>query len=366
MAKKIPNSKVTKSRTRSNRNDESRHRKAAEHIAVKVAKRIDRQFSEQFNDETIKSILPATPYDPKGAAISTGVSLPKHKSTSAIFADAPSRALLYPQTGNITAAEIMAFLPNSVRSHDIVFRFASNGATNKIMSTMANYFRQFDTKGAVDKNTLCHIMQKAMRDHGYDLTDANGNTGIKWTNTLHKTTNMRNQDGPWDGTNLTLRGVLPQCAYYLGDYDNENEPIDNVPFASLATGVQRFPSIELGDGLDLTRCVQYAKAHPQEKWLFPCDFQELTRRLGGAIVVQEQHLDRAAFRRWNNGQTPQPPAPVMSIAPRIAVVMEATVAPQAPVVHHPIAPKPQNRVTKSSQDRVEAARTAANFKNKKT
>jgi hypothetical protein len=45
----------------------------------------------------------------------------QRKSTKHHFTDAPPRNLCLPQDGNITGPEILTFLPNCIRSHDVTF-----------------------------------------------------------------------------------------------------------------------------------------------------------------------------------------------------------------------------------------------------
>lgn len=65
----------------------------------------------------------------------------ERKPNSPIFYAAPSQNLAFPIWGMITAGEIMAFLPYWLTSHDVVFRFVSNGIKNQIAENMGDHFR---------------------------------------------------------------------------------------------------------------------------------------------------------------------------------------------------------------------------------
>jgi hypothetical protein len=83
------------------------------------------------------------------------------QSNSPVFYNAPSENLRFPTWGDITASEIIAFLPKWLLSGDVAFRFASNGITNNIAADMHEYFRHLDpSKGKVDRTTFCHIIRR--------------------------------------------------------------------------------------------------------------------------------------------------------------------------------------------------------------
>jgi hypothetical protein len=64
------------------------------------------------------------------------------RDTKNIFGpDAPDARLSMPHGCVILASEIIAFLPNSLRNHDILLRLVQNGLTSQIAANMLNYFR---------------------------------------------------------------------------------------------------------------------------------------------------------------------------------------------------------------------------------
>ncbi|KAH6172256.1 hypothetical protein HBI61_175010 [Parastagonospora nodorum] len=240
---------------------------------------------------------------------------PPRKNNSPLFADAPSQYLAFAQGEPITAAEIVAFSPNGLRSFAITFRFASNGYSNQIIEEMVDYFRTPSSKGKADKNSICKMMQKSVRDK--KLFTYPGTKVVKkqrvaamleWTNNYHQKANLKDTYGPFNHTNLELTGESP-------DLGKNGVLVPDVRFDSLAIGVQRFPSHRLGDGLNLSSCVQYAVAHPQENWMYPSDFTALVNHMGRR-TIQQKHLDQEVFRRWKSG--PPSPAAAPIKAPLLA------------------------------------------------
>jgi hypothetical protein len=258
------------------------------------------------------------------------------------FEEAPTQYLAFPQNEPITAVEVLVFDPNKLRSYDTNFRLHSNGVTNQVVKTIMNYHRDEMDKGEVEANNLLKIMQKSMRDrrlHQYPaMKKVDGETNQvdeQWTSKLHKKFNTKDHYGPWDPNNL-------ECTGYTPDLGNENL-VPNVRFNSLAKDVKRYPSIAHGDGLNLTRCVQYAVAHPEEDWMYPRDVTTLTDKLG-RLPVQPHHVDTAVFDRFKNRQTPNPPARLIPSSRAAAAqrAAAATIPPAAVTLTQaaPIQPAP--------------------------
>jgi hypothetical protein len=248
------------------------------------------------------------------------------------FEEAPTQYLAFPQNEPITAAELLVFDPKKLRSYDTNFRLHSNGITNQVVETIVNYHRDEMDKGEVEANNLLKIMQKSMRDrqiHQYPaMKNVEGEmkqVDEPWTSKLHKKFNTKDHYGPWDPNNL-------ECTGYTPDLGNENL-VPNVRFNSLAKDVKRYPSIARGDGLNVTRCVQYAVAHPEEDWMYPRDFTALIDKLG-RLRVQPHHFDAAVFDRFKNRQTPNPPARLIPSS-RAAAAQRAAAAAVAPAVIAP-------------------------------
>jgi hypothetical protein len=211
------------------------------------------------------------------------------RDTKNIFGpDAPDARLSMPQGHVILASEIIAFLPNSLRNHDVLLRLLQNGLTQTITANMVNHFRYLPK--SLLPNSLCKGFQSTMRScSGYG----------DWTLTSHQS-GTYGYDFEWDTDDLTLTGVTLQCEIFP-KHNNQgavkNLRVEGVPFADLANGVASYPSIADGDGHDLTRCVQYCVAHPDKNYIFPRDFSRLAKKLG-ELPVSERNTDRAVFERW--------------------------------------------------------------------
>jgi hypothetical protein len=245
------------------------------------------------------------------------------------YEDAPTQYLAFPHNEPITAVELLVLDPNKIRSYDTNFRLHSNGVTNQVVETIVNYHRDEMAKGGVEANNLLKVMQKTMRArqiHFYPIMKKIDGEMEQvdelWTSKSHKKFNTKDHYGPWNPNNL-------ECTGYSPDLGNQNL-VPNVRFDSLAKDMKRYPSIVRGDGLNLTRCVQYAAAHPGEDLMYPRDFTALTDKLG-RLPVQPQHFDAAVFDRYKNRRTPNPPARLIPSS-RAAIALRNTAAPVAPAV----------------------------------
>ena len=279
------------------------------------------------------------------------------KSNNPIFPAAPPLNLAFPMWGKITASEIIGLLPNWLRSHDVVFRLTSNGIKNQIAANMVEHFRHHDPeKGKVIGNSICKLMETAMRDHGYTFPEMKIVKGTltpveeEWTQTRHVKYNLKDNYGTWDPEDLSVADFFLQCEYGLGKRGS-GRIIENVSMASLGNGVKNFPSVQTGDGLDLTRCVQYAIAHPQEDLMFPRDFKKLTLSLP-PIALEPKHYDAATFARFKSGNTPTPPGPAIPAATQLPLPQTSRQAKP----FHPTQSK-VGKAYKTSKDQAQDSRT---------
>jgi hypothetical protein len=234
------------------------------------------------------------------------MSKPRQKSTKPLFGEAPPRDLAFPSEDEeqraipVTAVELLVFCPNWARTLPVAFRLASNDCTNSVAVKIINHHRIPSDKGEVMKNTFCTIMLNAFRSGGvfmYLIMEKGVPKMKKWTSTHHRQFNTKDHYGVWNHGKLTLAG-------YKHDGRSSNEVVKNVRFESLAINLKRFPSMEFGDGLNLTRCVQYALEHPEEDLMFPKDFAYLANRLD-VYPIRDKHYDQATFARWRD-TTPYP------------------------------------------------------------
>ncbi|KAL6708000.1 hypothetical protein ACN47E_003434 [Coniothyrium glycines] len=190
----------------------------------------------------------------------------------------PAINLPFPIHANITAAELLAFLPNSIQCADVIYRFVANGGTRRNFWAMVS--TQRDLLVEWTQNCCGTTMYKAMRDAGYE----------GWTVGDHgRWHDMR--IGTWDETSINVGGFRTPA-----QVNGTSVPIADILFRDLAKGVRQWPQQE--DALDLTRMIQYCVENPGESWMYPKDFDILLEHLGGPSTVKLEHRDRAVFKRW--------------------------------------------------------------------
>jgi hypothetical protein len=208
----------------------------------------------------------------------------------------PPRNLRFPSFGRITAVEICTFLPEWLRSKDIVNRLIQNGFTTDELTKIVNHHRQSPKTHSAMNNTMCHVLQKPMTECGFE----------GWTVSKHQKGTYDAKNPNWDPDNLSLNGLQVQSEIpgHSGKFGN-GKALDNVPFTKLAVGVQNMPDATTGDALDLTRCVAFAVQNAHLDLQFPRDFEQVARHLGLA-VVRDEHYDRNAAGRWRRMPKPKP------------------------------------------------------------
>ncbi|CAO2653655.1 Nn.00g030660.m01.CDS01 [Neocucurbitaria sp. VM-36] len=207
----------------------------------------------------------------------------------------PSWNLPFPD-GNLTSAEIIAYLPHWLKSIDVIDRFVTNGARSTIIAAMINAFRDQPRGEAFLPNSVGIMMSFAMRRAGY----------AGWTVGTHE---LWSRESELDEGNLSVKGFRPPRIthpkqVYRGGRNNTtcNIEAEPVQFKDLALHVKKHPTN--ADALDLTRCVQYALVHQNEEWLFPDDFQYLVIHLGGPVSITHSHQDRQVFARRDSFASP--------------------------------------------------------------
>jgi hypothetical protein len=199
---------------------------------------------------------------------------------------APSQDLSFPSHANLTAYELFAFLPNCIRSPEVIYRFVSNGATRHVLWAMMNTARDFQKEWAA--NSCGTALYKTMSEAGYE----------GWTVKIHSRWHAA-REALWDEHNLDVSGF--QTPRELLEMDRLEV---NVPFKSLAAGVRSMP--EGDDALDLTRMVQYCVQKADERWVYPRDYAKLLDLLDGPASTRPGNFDRALFKRWEDRKPPPP------------------------------------------------------------
>lgn len=201
------------------------------------------------------------------------------------FEKPPPRNLHFPNA-NITAVELLTFLPRCLSSADVVYRFVSNQGTRESILSTINTNRM--TKKAWDLNYLYRTTSAAMKDAGHG----------DWTFNKHaKFFEEALQN--WNDASLSVSGFKTKC-----ERSGIGKPDEDIPFARLANGVSNMP--EGDDALDLTRMILHCVRNPSESWMYPSQYDLLLQHLGGPKELSAEAVDRLAFKRWENRATHMP------------------------------------------------------------
>lgn len=203
--------------------------------------------------------------------------------------DAPSPEHDFPD-GNVTLAEIAAFLPQSFKCWDIIDRVIWNGATTGDITALINKYRTMPN-GDIVNNTVYRMMRGQMNKRGKEDRDYQ-----KWTVGGHADIEKPSDFNP---SSVSVTGFRRPVV----SKDQSDEPADPIPFKDLAEGVEIMPKHK--DALDLTRCVSYCVANPDEEWYYPTDFQRLLKEcLGGPVTVHPDHGDAQVLLRLRSETAP--------------------------------------------------------------
>lgn len=213
----------------------------------------------------------------------------------------PSWNLPFP-VGNLTAAEMLAYLPHWLKSIDVVDRLITNGGKSYTIAALINEFRHLpgDGDGIFRPNSAQIMMSYGMRRAGFPDWTVGTHSMFERPNPHLLETDLNVQ------TFRTPRETHPKSAPpgQVAHRLKQNEEADPIEFKALALHVKTHPSGS--DALDLARCVQYALGHPKEQWDFPNDFEALVNKLGGPARITHSHLDRQIFERRKTVVFPSP------------------------------------------------------------
>ncbi|KZM18635.1 uncharacterized protein EKO05_0000677 [Ascochyta rabiei] len=196
--------------------------------------------------------------------------------------DAPSPEHSFPD-GNITLAEIAAFIPQSIKSWDIIDRIIWNSAKAEDIAKLFNKHRAMPA-GAIVNNTVYMMMRGQMYKRSKEDVAYKG-----WTVGTHQHITKPDE---FDPHSISVTGFR-RPRIFANRSDN---PADPVPFKDLANGVAVWP--EHGDALDLTRCVSWCVANPEAQYFYPVDFQKVLHEcLGGPVIVKPRNEDAQILSR---------------------------------------------------------------------
>jgi len=205
--------------------------------------------------------------------------------------DAPSAWLGFP-AGNLTFAEVTAFVPQSIKSVDVINRFLFNGAMTTTITDMINHYRTMD-HGAINNNSVYRMMKGPINHH------AKQNPSYRnWTVAKHE---RLPKPAGFDSKSVSVAGFTTPVNNNSREVQNAaTQAPPTILFRDLANGIEVMPSGY--DALDLTRCVEYCVEHDDEDWYYPQQFSELVNHLGGPAPVHRKHQDAACIRRHTDGK----------------------------------------------------------------
>jgi hypothetical protein len=195
---------------------------------------------------------------------------------------APPYNVPFPDSAQLTAYELLAFLPNSLRSPDVIYRFVSNGASRRALHALINSARDLEKEWTA--NQCGSTITKVMNHAGF----------LGWTTKLHEHWHAP-RESSWDETHLGVAGFMTPGKPHEGE-----EP--SIQFKELANSVRRWP--QGGEALDLTGMIEYCVHHPAELWSYPQDYEKLLELTGGPRIVSKGNLDRILFRAWEETKSP--------------------------------------------------------------
>ncbi|KAF2004715.1 hypothetical protein P154DRAFT_458785 [Amniculicola lignicola CBS 123094] len=204
---------------------------------------------------------------------------------------APSANIPFPPHAKITVVELLAFLPRSLHSRDVVYRLVSNDVHFKTIATIINHYRAWESDLFDARLKVSTTMISTMRAGGYD----------GWKVQKHSNWHKHRKE-TWDSTNLSVGSFKTPLQYGVGH--NETGDTLSIPFKDLAPDPERLP--EGDDALDLTRMVRYAVEHPDEIWMYPWDYDALLVKVGGPVEARPLNSDFQARMRWQHIIDEQP------------------------------------------------------------
>ncbi|KAF2450987.1 hypothetical protein P171DRAFT_335396, partial [Karstenula rhodostoma CBS 690.94] len=181
---------------------------------------------------------------------------------------------------NLTAIELLTFLPGCLNSPDIIYRFASNGISWDAILSIVNTNRILEQEWTAE---YCYrTARNAMRHAGHN----------DWTLKKHPQY-FGDRLRSWNAANLNVSGFRTSLST-----SGERKPDADIRFARLADGVKHMPKGD--DALDFTRMIQHCVQNPTEDWMYPSNYDLLLEHLGGQKQPVATNMDRPIFARWEH------------------------------------------------------------------
>jgi hypothetical protein len=203
------------------------------------------------------------------------------------LSDAPSPTHDFPD-GNLTLAEIAAFLPQSIKSWDVADRIIWNGASSEDLTRMFNMYRGLNPEIAI--NTVYLMFRGQMRkrteaEHGYK----------HWDSWIVSAQEHVKKPASFDPDSISVTNFRRPVVFE----NRPNVPAVAIPFKDLANGITVWP--EGDDALDVTRCVRWCADHQEAQFYYPTDYQTVLQRVGGPLTPDARHSDSSALARFRSG-----------------------------------------------------------------
>ena len=237
------------------------------------------EAARQARLNAARPILPASPPKSSDSSLERGP-----RKAIGKCQDAPSPEHEFPDA-NITLAELAAFLPQSIKSWDVVDRIVWNGATTNDLQKMINKYRVMPY-GTIDTNSVFMMMRGQMRKR--TNTEHNYNHWKQWVVGAHEEIV---RPTTFDADSVSVTGFRRPIVFVK----RVDEAAAHIPFKDLAKGVAQWP--EGDDALDLTRCVAWCADNPEEEYFYPTDYQEVLSCVGGPKSPTIRHTDAEVLSR---------------------------------------------------------------------
>jgi hypothetical protein len=229
-----------------------------------------------------------------------GPDVPKN---NAFGQGSPSWNLAFP-AGNLTAIEMITYIPHCLKSIDVIDRFITNGGRSVTIAVIINEFRVVPEErgGVFQPNSAQKMMSYAMRRAGFENWKVGTHHKYERPNPLLKETDLNVEE-----FRLPLQTHPKDSTHPRGErghattLNREAKPVD---FKTLGRNVKKHPTGS--DSLDLARCVRYAISRPDETYYYPTDFELVVNLLGGPAKITDAHLDKEIFRRREQPTFPLP------------------------------------------------------------
>jgi hypothetical protein len=198
---------------------------------------------------------------------------------------------------NLTATEILTFLPNWLKSDSVCLRFASNELTSEALAIAMHAHRTLPANNTLN-NSICVTTHNVMRKAGWRAEYVRS----KHWEFVEENPVIHVRKATFDHADISMSWCRNEAMRDPARYGNTKR-VQSCLIRDLAQNVHTFPTG--ADALDLTRVVQYAVTNPQNNWVFPENYGNIPALLGGPKKVRAKHHDAAVLARYEKHARPQ-------------------------------------------------------------